>query len=64
MALDNKAMFTTNVRVSGKFWRLRLPDLTLNEGLELHQQIIERSGGLGGIRDLGAFIICLAYKDQ
>lgn len=28
--------------------------LTLNEALELHRRIVEQSGGLAGIRDLGA----------
>ena len=34
--------------------------LTLNETLELHRRIIEQSGGLAGIRDLGALESALA----
>ena len=34
--------------------------LTQNEVLDLHQQIIERTGGLSGIRDLGALQSAIA----
>jgi death-on-curing protein len=34
--------------------------LTLKEALELHRRIIEQSGGLAGVRDLGALESALA----
>lgn len=34
--------------------------LTLKEALEIHHLIIEQSGGLAGIRDLGALESALA----
>jgi len=34
--------------------------LTLKETLDLHQRIIDQSGGLPGIRDLGALESALA----
>jgi len=34
--------------------------LTLSEVLELHRRVVEQSGGLMGIRDLGRLESCLA----
>jgi death-on-curing protein len=38
--------------------------LTLKEALEIHRRIIEQSGGLAGIRDLGALESALAQPQM
>jgi len=38
--------------------------LTLKEALELHRRIIEQSGGLAGVRDLGALESALAQPQM